>query len=272
MADKNEAEKKDAPEAASKKKKTPLIIGGGIVATIALGYIVSLMAVPKKDAHKPHLEGPFVAKLSKSDIQVNLAGESSKRYLVMTLNAEYSAYDEQYVEGRLGGGGDAGGHGGGEVKEDPVYTAMLKDALLKLAATKSRDEVTNPGLIDGFLEEIKLVVDPILFPVHVGDSHAPSKPDSKSGLRVGESNMESTMRGFLHEHVLKVNGKKKTIALDDGAPVPFEGTELDLKVTDKSGQSVYLDTTSFHEDFSGEIPIGVPGKVRRIYRDSFLVQ
>ncbi|MFN0244965.1 MAG: hypothetical protein ACKVWV_18940 [Planctomycetota bacterium] len=268
MADKNEAEKKDAAEAAPNKKKTPLLIGGGVIASLALGYIVSLMAVPKKEAHKPHLEGPFVAKLSKSDIQVNLAGESSKRYLVMSLNAEYSAYSEAYVTGRLGG---SDGHGG-EVKEDPVYIAMLKDALLKLAATKTRDEVTNPALIDGFLEEIELVVDPILFPVHVGDSHAPSTPDSKSGLRVGESNMESTMRGFLHEHEIKVSGKKKTIALDDGAPVEFEGTELDLKVSSKSGQCVYLDTTGFVEEFSGTVAIGVPGKVRRIYRDSFLVQ
>ena len=68
-------------------------------------------AVPKK-AHEPELEGPFVAKLSKTDIQANLAGADGKRYVVMSLQAEYYAYDESYVQGRLGGGAGGGGHGG----------------------------------------------------------------------------------------------------------------------------------------------------------------
>lgn len=275
MADKKDTvpgEKKAGEEAAPKKNKLPMFLGGGMVALIALAYMVSLMAVPKKEHKKPTLEGPFVQKLSKTDIQVNLAGESSKRYLVMALNAEYFAYDEAYVVGRLGGAAPAGGHGGDAPKEDPLYIAMLKDALLKLAATKTRDQVTNPSLMDGFLEEVRAAVNPILFPVHVGDSHSASAPDSHSGLRTGESVMDATMRGFLHEHALAFDGKKKTIALDDGPTVTFDGTERDLKLTNKAGQSVFVDVSDFNPEFAGEVPIGVPGRVRRIYRDSFLVQ
>lgn len=275
MADKKDSgqgEKKAGEEAVPVKSKKPLFLGGGVVALIALAYIMSTMAVPTKDHKSPALAGPFVAKLSKTDLQVNLSGESSKRYLVMALNAEYFAYDEAYVLGRLGVAGAAGAHGGEPPKEDPLYIAMLKDSLLKLAATKTRDEVTNPSLMDGFLEEIRAVVNPILFPVHVGDSHAAATADSHSGLRSGESVMDATMRGFLHEHALVFDGPKRSIALDDGPKVTFEGTERDLKLTNRSGQCVFVDVTDYKSDFAGEVPIGVPGRVRKIYRDSFLVQ
>jgi hypothetical protein len=228
------------------------------------------MAVPHKEHKRPSLAGPFVAKLSKSDIQVNLAGESSKRYLVMQLNAEYFALDEMYVAARLGvGAGD--GHGG-EAKEDPLYMAMLKDAILKIAAARTRDQVSDPAQMDAFLEDIRKAVNPILFPVCVGDSHGQSIPDSESGVRVGESIMQSTLRGFLHDHKLVIDGPHKTIRLDDGPDVKFEGDEQDLQLKNKEGKTVFVDLSNMKSDFSGELPIGVPGKLRRIYRESFLIQ
>ena len=275
MADKKDEAKSDKQTSAAeapKKSKKGLFAGGGIAGLLALAYILSMMAVPKRGEKKPHLEGPFVARLSKTDLQVNLAGEGSKRYLVMGLNAEYFAYDEAYVVGRLGapaGGGE--GHGD-PPKEDPLYTARLKDSLLKLSATKTRDQVTDPVLIDGFLEDIRKVVDPVLFPVYVGDSHAPMNPDTKSGLRAGESISASTLRGLLHDHALKVDAKKKTITFDNGPTVAFDGKESDIKLTNKAGDVVFVDVGDLKPEFAGEVPIGVPGKVRKIYRDSFLVQ
>jgi hypothetical protein len=35
---------------------------------------------------------------------------------------------------------------------------------------------------------------------------------------------------------------------------------------------VTINVSGFNPSFSGEVPIGVPGKVRRIYRNSLLVQ
>jgi len=269
MSDK--AEKKDAAPAkegeASRKDRKPIVLGGGAAVLVALAYALSVLAVPRKE-RLPQLEGPFVTRLSKNDLQVNLSGESSKRYLVMGLNAEYFAYDEGYVAGRLGAAG-AGGEAG---QEDPLYAATLKDALLRLAATRTRDQVTDPVLIDAFLEDVRSVVDPILFPVTIGDSRSPTQADSRSGLRVGESITESTFRGHLHEHSLRVDAKALTIAFDGGDAVGFAGTERDLAVVNKAGERVYVDVSALDPEFEGEVPVGVPGKVRRIYRDSFLVQ
>lgn len=270
MTDK--ADKKEAPAAekeggAPKKGRKPLFLGGGAFALVALAYALSLVAVPRKEP-TPQLAGPFVTRLSKSDLQVNLSGESSKRYLVMGLNAEYFAYDESYVAGRLGAA-DATGAAG---QEDPLYAATLKDALLRLAATRTRDQVTDPVLIDAFLEDVRSVVDPILFPVTIGDARSPTQADSGSGLRAGESIAESGFRGYLHEHALRVDAPRKTIAFDGGDPVAFEGKERDLAVSNKAGERVYIDVSALDPAFEGEVAVGVPGKVRRIYRDTFLVQ
>ncbi|MFO1011669.1 MAG: hypothetical protein U1F29_16530 [Planctomycetota bacterium] len=282
MADakKDEAKKDDkkaegaGAEGAPKKNKLPMMLGGGAVAMIALGWIFATMAVPKKDKEeKPHLEGPFVARLSKTEIQVNLTGEGSKRYLVMMLNGEYMAYDEAYVNGRLGiGGAGGGGHGGDAPTEDPLYTIQLKNALLSLASTRTREQVTDPVQIEGFLEEARRLVEPVLFPVYIGDSHSPHHADSKSGLKLGESMHESDMRGLLHDHEIDVDPVKKRLRFDEGPSVDYEGNERDLELENERGDKVFVDVSELKEDFTGKVPIGVPGRLRKIYRESFLVQ
>ena len=261
MSDKKTTEKTDG-EAAPKKSKAGLFAGAGLAVACALGAVVATMAVPEPPAPEPVLQGPFVSKLSNKDITVNLAGEGSRRYLVMSLNAEYFAYDQSYVDARLGGSG----------AEDPLYTAMLKDALLKLAATRTRDQVTDLALMDAFLEDVRVAVDPILFPVCVGDSHGQSILDSASGLKVGESVMRSSLTGFLHQHSVAVDAVKKTLQLDKGAVVSFQGRERDLRLENHEGKTVFVDVTGLKPEFVGELPIGVPGQVRRIYREQFLVQ
>jgi hypothetical protein len=269
-ATKDETQSEPSAAKSGAKSRMPMALGGGSVAAIALGWILSTMAVPKQhDAHRPHLEGPFVARLSKTDIQVNLSGEGSKRYLVMMLNAEYMAYDQGYVNGRLGIAG-AGGHDA--PVEDPLYTIQLKNALLTLAGTRTREQVTDPVQIEGFLEEARRVVEPVLFPVYVGDSRSPHHADSASGLRLGESMSESTMRGLLHEHAIEVDPIKKKLRFDGGVAVEYEGRENDLKLVNEDGDEVYVDVTELKPDFSGKIPVGVPGRLRKIYRESFLVQ
>jgi len=263
---------KPAEAAASKPKKTLVIAGASMLIALALGLIAATMAVPAKHP-EPRLEGPFIAKLSSSDIQVNLAGEGSKRYLVTTLQAEYHTYDEAYVSARIGGGGAKGGeHGGGGATEDPLYAAMLKDALLAVASTKTRDEVTNPVMVESFLEEVRKAIDPVLFPVCIGDAKAMQMSDSISGLRTGQSIMQASMRGLLYEHVLHVDGPRRTLRLDNGPVVQFDGHEHDMRITDSDDKDIYIDVSELKPGFSGDVHIGVAGKVRRIYRDSFLVQ
>lgn len=279
MADAKDV-KKDAakPEGASSegeakpaKSKTPMLVGGGALAMVALGWVLALMAVPKKHDEPPaHLEGPFVARLSKTEIQVNLAGESSKRYLVMMLNGEYMAYDESYVNGRLGIAGGAGGHDA--PVEDPLYTIQLKNALLSLASTRTREQVTDPVQIESFLEEARRAVEPVLFPCYLGDSHSPHHADSMSGLRLGDSMDNTKMRGLLHDHHIEVDRAAKKLRFDEGAPVAFEGEERDVKLVNEGGDEVWVDLSELKEGFSGKVDVGVPGRLRKIYRESFLVQ
>jgi hypothetical protein len=262
------------PDAEAPPSKAKLWILGSVLACIA-GSAAAFALAPKHAAPKPELEGPFVARLSKADVQVNLAGENGKRYLVLGLNAEYFAYDESYVCARLGkaasSGASSGGHADAAV-EDPLYTAMLKDLLVRMASRKTREHVEDPVQMEAFLMEIRAAVEPLLFPVCIGDSRVPQHPDSASGLRVGESIMESTMRGMLHEHELDVSAPTRTIRLDGGAPVKFEGEERDLKVFGADGELLYVNVTALDPKFVGKVPVGVAGRVRRIYRDQLLMQ
>ena len=277
MAESKEVKKDEKPDAAAapKKSKKGIILGGAAAAVMVIGAVAATMAVPKQHVERHLLAGPFVSPLSKNEITVNLAGEGSKRYLVMSLNVEYLVYGEQYVVGRLALPAAAGGgeHGGGAAHaEDPVFSARIKDALLKIAASKTRDEVTNPALADAFMEEIRRAIDPILFPVYVGDSTSLSKPDTQSGIRIGESHFKSTLRGLLHEHVLHVDGKAGTVALDDGKAIAFKNTDRDLQLANQAGETVFVDMSSAKPEFAGDVAVGRPGRTTQVYRESFLVQ
>jgi len=272
MAKKPDAKPGDAAAAAAeaakpKSKKVPWI--AGIVIACATGAMLATAALPKQVEPTPMLDGPFVAALAKESVQVNLAGENGKRYLVLGLNAEYFAYDQLYTTTRLGGGED--GHGGVSLP-DPLYTAMLKDTLLRIAGGKTREQVEDPVQMEAFLMEIRAAIEPLLFPLSVGDSHALQSPDSHSGLRVGESVMDSTLRGLLHDHFVELDVAKKTVRLDEGSVTTFRGDERDLRVVGPDGGVVFLNVTALEPEFVGKVPIGVAGRVRRIYREQVLVQ
>jgi flagellar basal body-associated protein FliL len=271
--DTNKAEPKaaDTAEANASRGKSKIWIAGLSVAC-ALGATLALVAIPKKSEHKHALEGPFVAQLSKENLQVNLSGENGKRYLVLGLNAEYFAYAESYVAARLGGAAPSGGHGGEAGAPDPLYTAMLKDTLLRVAGRKTREQVEDPVQMEAFLMEVRSAVDPLLFPVCVGDSSSPRVADSVSGLLAGESVMDSTFRGYLHEHVLRVDSLHKSLRIDDGPETTFHGDERDLRIAASDGSTVYLNVMHLEPSFSGDVAIGVAGRVRRIYRQQVLVQ
>jgi flagellar basal body-associated protein FliL len=268
MADEKDKKEGDAAKAdgAAKKNKLPMMIGGGIGALLLLAYVFASMAVPKKHV-APSLAGPFVAKLSNSEVQVNLAGENGKRYLVMNLNAEYVGYGEEFVKARVGAGAD-----GKPGVADPQYAAMLMDCLLRISSTRTREEVTDPVMIDALLEEIRQEIDPVLFPVVIGEVALASEADHESGLKAGESIHRATMRGFLHEHHITLVSDAKTIRLDHGPLQHFRGDERDLALADQDGKIVYVDVSDVHHGFDGLVPVGVPGRVRRVLREKFLVQ
>lgn len=270
---KNDGTKSPAAEADSgqAKKNKGLFLTLGL--SFVLGTMLAVLAIPGQAEHVPVLEGPFVALLSKESVQVNLAGENGKRYLVLGLNAEFFAYSEHYVATRLGtGAAGSGDHGGTAEAPDPLYTAMLKDTLLRLAGRRTREQVEDPVQMEAFLMELRAAVEPLLFPLCIGDSSSPELPDTKSGLLVGESAMDSTYRGLLHEHALHVDAPRKVMRLDDGPEASFQGDERDLRVSASDGTTAYVNVSRLDPEFVGDVPLGVAGRVRRIYRQEVLVQ
>jgi len=246
-------------ETKKKERKKPgkaVFLGGGLVALIATGYALSLVAAPKAADDAP-FQGPFVVDLSSEQLQVNLAKDGGKRFLSMSLKAEVYAYEPSYPTDRL---------------SDPLYKATLKDALIRVSTQKSKDDLeTNVGK-DMFKEELREAVEPILFPVHVGNDRTPYEGDPKSGLRPGESCRLSTYREGFHSGVLKLDAARHTIALGDGAPVTYEAGEEDLKVPDAKGRFVYVDVSRVQDGFTGEVHAGTFGRVKNILFDSIIVQ
>jgi flagellar basal body-associated protein FliL len=247
-----------APAAAGKKKGA--LLGGGIVGLIALAWALSLVAVPSPASHgKEHrIAGPFVADVSPSaGFQVNLAGDGGKHYLSLKLNVEVDAFEEAYVGAR---------------SSQPLYQAKLTDAVLRTAAQKTKGELDNAVGREVFREELRVALDPVLFPVHLGDERSPEGAHAPSGLRPGRSIARSSMRGLFYEHALHLDAPRKLLRLDDGPETAFQGEETDLHVSDARGKGIYVDVSGVHGDHVGEVPVGTLGRVRNVYFNTFLTQ
>jgi len=262
MADKAETpEKKEGEgeeaEQAPKSKKG-LFLGGGVAGAIALAYITFLMAVPSVEKTKL-LDGPFVSDLTVmgQDITVNLNGNDGRDFLGIGLRAEFASYDEGYVPERTA---------------DPLYKAMLDHSIRLLLADMTKSELSGKAGKEILTQELLFMLDPILFPIHIGATETPNETDSDSGLRPGVSAENATWRGLYYEHVLHVDGPDRTLGLDDGAKVGFAEGDDDVRIVDENGDFLFVDTSGLDPSFVGDLKIGVMGKVRRIFFSSLIFQ
>lgn len=249
-----------ASASAQPPKKKGVILGGGVVGLIGLAWALSLVAVPSGDhgAEERRVAGPFMADISPSaGFQVNLAGDGGKHYLSLKLNVEVDAFEEAYATSRA---------------SQPLYQAKLTDAVLRTASQKTKGELDNAVGREVFRDELRLALDPVLFPVHIGDEHSPEGVHEESGLRPGRSSARASMRGLFYEHAVHLDVTRKSVRLDDGKDVTFQGDETDLFVADARGKGVYLDVSSLHDDFAGRVPVGAFGRVRNVYFNTFLTQ
>ncbi len=254
--DKKTDETKAQDDAAPRKSKKGLAMGGGIASLIAAAYIVAMVALPG-ETKAPPFGGPYITPLANGEVQVNLKGEQGRRYLVMTLKAEYEGYDEAYVAARVA---------------DPIYEAVMLDALIGIGRQKTREDLDDVVGEETFKAEILDVIEPILFPVHVGNAVRATKSDDVSGIGPGLSAERSTMRGGYKSHVLHVDGPKGKISLDDGPLIDMDGTETDLMVPDANGLHVYVDVSRSDPEFVGEVHTGTFGRIRKIHRGKFITQ
>lgn len=259
MADDEQQTEEPQEDAPKVRVKKAVALGGGVCLLIAVGALAATMAVPGQE-EIPVYEGPFMAPLlsaEEGDVQVNLSGSDYRRYLTMELVCEYDAFDSAYYEARIA---------------DEHFRRSLKDTLIDLAGSKTITYLMSPATRKVFLQEVRDALEPLLFPVHVGETEKPTDADPASGLRPGYSLYKSTFRGPLHEHIVSVDNAGRTLRIDDGPPVPYEGDEEDLAVASVDGTIVYFDVTRLDPEFAGEVKLGVHGRVRRVLKERFLVQ
>src|SRR5262245_20679879 len=249
-----------APPAKAGRKRG-LFLGGGIFGLVALAWVLSLVAVPSGGVHhdgEHHLAGPFLADVSPSaGFQVNLAGDGGKHYLSLKLNVEVDAFEEGYATARA---------------SEPLYQAKLTDAVLRTAAQKTKGDLDSAVGREVFRDELREALDPVLFPVHVGDEHAPEGAHADSGVRIARSTARSNMRGLFYEHALHGEAARRCVRLDGGKEVVFHGAESDRFVADARGKGVCVDVSALRDGFTGDVPVGTFGRVRNVYFNTFLTQ
>jgi flagellar basal body-associated protein FliL len=254
----SKSESGEATSSPPRSKKKPLVIGGGSLSMIALGWALSLVALPSKHAEKtPEARGPILLDVSSENgFQVNLSGFGGKNYLAMKVIAEVDALDPAAVTERA---------------HDPLVQAKLSDAVLKTASRKTKADLDEVGK-DVFREELRVALEATLFTVQVGDESGEGGRHGVSGLGPGRSIERSTLRGAFEDHVLEVDAPAKTIRLDEGTELTFTGTETDLEVRSSKGDTVYVDVSGLEPDFQGEVHVGMLGSVRNLYFTAFLIQ
>ena len=260
MADENEKPEEGAEaEAEPKKSKKGIFMGGGMAMLVGIAYFGATMGAPEVEPI-PQYQGPSVLPLMEDTMQVNLATPEGNVYMMMKLNAEFDSYDPAYFDVR--NAEDEGAH----------FKMLVRDRLDTMGASKTKAMVQSPESKAAFLLEIRDGLDPILFPVHIGDTTNPYNPDSLSGIKVGDSILQANLRGRSEDHVLYIDAPAKTLRLDEGESTGFNGNEIDLMVVNENEKFIYVNITELSPEFVGELKVGVKGRIRRILKETFLVQ
>lgn len=252
----DESSKKGSGRAGA--NKAPLKMAGALVAVLSLGAVAAFMAIPGKET-KPHFGGPFSFNIISKDekISANTLDNNQSRYLQLGLHCEYFAYDETYLSLRV---------------TDPLYKPTLLSEVNALISTKRLSQAMVGESREAFVAELQELLDPILFPVHFGQTALPNDLEEKSGIRPGDSYRHATFRGRFYDHVLKVDAIEKTLQLNEETAVTFEGNEEDYKLVTQGGEALFLDLTELKPDFQGELHVGIRGRIRRLNLPDFIAQ
>lgn len=258
-----EEEKKDAapkadevtasPAAAAKGGKGGFKLLAAIVVLIAAGAGIAVMAIPSKDPGVQAFHGPWSFKFFEERLSTNTLDDNFSRFFQFDPSCNYFAYEESYVPSRMA---------------DPDFLPALKEAMTNVVARFTLGKIMVDNSSDEFalVAQLEHAVEPIVFPVHVGDSILPLSADPKSGLRPGDSlDRRGTFRGAFFENHLMVDAAAKTVRLGEGVEVTFAGGETDLEVRGSDGSRLYLDVTALKPGFEGKVRVGVKGRIRQIY-------
>ncbi|MEO1695658.1 MAG: hypothetical protein AAFU73_00090 [Planctomycetota bacterium] len=264
MADEEEEPTEEGTEeGAEPKSKGPLKLLVGVVALIATGAILAMMAVPSKEK-LPVFAGPSMHTFFADKVVGNPLDDNYSRYLSFEPSCSFLAYDLAYPESR---------------RIDPHYETWLRESFqAALARYRIADIMSGstPGEENSrpeFAAELEALAEPILFPVHLGETAAPYDPDPSSGLRLGDSqDRDGTFRGAFWEHVLHVDAKAMTLQIGEGPVAEFSEGDYDVLVEAEDGTKIYVDTSELQEGFEGDVQVGVMGRIRRMFTGGFTAQ
>lgn len=98
----------------------------------------------------------------------------------------------------------------------------------------------------------------------IGDGALGTGGDTLSGIAPGISSASDSIVGPAGAHRVTIESDGsggRTIRLDDGAPVPFTGTETDLRLENDSGEAVHLDLTAVGAAFTGVVDLTGNGTI-----------
>lgn len=240
------------------KSRGPLKLLGAVVGLIGAGAMLAVMAMPKT-ATTPTFEGPGThIFFPQGEIVGNPLDDNFSRYVKFSPSCTYFAYDLAYPEAR---------------RNDPTYETLLREAFQSTISRSKIDDIIKGAGKDAFAAALEDIAEPILFPVHLGDTARPYDQHEASGLRLGDrQEREGTFRGPFHEHTLKVDATRSTLQIEGGPEVEFQDGDREVIVEAPDGTKVYVDTSDIVEDFIGEVPIGVKGRIRTIMTGEIMAQ
>ncbi len=242
-----------------KKKSKLMLIVGGVAGVLALAYVAMLMAVPSISSSPGFgTRFPIYWPLDEDEkFNVNIQDNGMKRFIRLRVVFEVRAYEESYCSRR---------------QADPLYHPYMKSAFISVCAGKFAPDIYPTGQQPAFFEEIRVAAEPVLFPIHVGETKTPNDIDSDSGLQPGLMSHMASFRGRFYEHFLHVDAKAKTIQLDDGEPVTFVGDEVSLTVKSADSRTISLNVTDLDPEFVGDVRVGVHGQIMRVLATDFILQ
>lgn len=254
----NEDGTEDGAEEEPKKGKGSIKLLGAVVGLLTAGSALAMMAMPKKEVAKV-LDGPAMHRFfGEEDLVGNPLDDNFSRYIKFKPSCSFFAYDLLYPSTRV---------------LDEHYLTALKEAMVFTISQYRIDEVMSGASREAFAAELEEVAEPVLFPVHLGETQTPYDPDPVSGLRLGDSqDLHGTFRGAFYEHELHVNARTKTLQLDEEPEIEFVGNEHDLLVESENGSVFYVNVTELKEDFEGKVHVGVMGRIRRMFTGDIIAQ
>lgn len=258
MAEENEevegAAEGEESSGGGKKKLLPV---GGVLGVIAAGALAAVMAIPSKE-ETPRMVGPYAQELFEDEFSCNLQGKDRTRFLQMKPQVSYLAYDPLYLATRT---------------TDPLYAGALRSAVFGVSSRKNTEEIWEGDIGDtAFAEELRDNIDPILFPVHVGNTQLPWDHDEESGLRPGLSASKTTFRGHYEKHLLHVTQEPMEMWVDEGPKASFEKGDEDIRLITVEGNILFIDASLLKDEFEGEVKIGIRGRIIQVIPVDLLVQ